>query len=59
MLCYNIKVDSVHPPAVVGRKGPAVRRLKYYVSWVYMSPITKLDELRETPLSEGISAAKL
>ena len=27
-------VDSVHPPAVVGRKGPAVRRLKYYVSWV-------------------------
>ena len=35
-------VDSVHPPAVVGRKGPAVRRLKYYVSWVQYDVIYTL-----------------
>lgn len=27
-------VDSAHPSAAVGGKGPTVRRLKCYVSWV-------------------------
>jgi len=33
-MIYIRDVDSSHPPAVVGGKGPTVRRLKWYASWV-------------------------
>lgn len=33
-MIYKCDVDSSHPPAVVGGKGPTVRRLKWYASWV-------------------------
>ena len=31
---WHLDVGSSHPGAVAGSKGPAVRRLKRYVSWV-------------------------
>jgi len=31
---WHLDVDSSHPRAEVGSKGSAVRRLKWYVSWV-------------------------
>ena len=31
---WHLDVDSSHPGAEVGPKGSAVRRLKWYVSWV-------------------------
>ena len=31
---WHLDVDSSHPGAVVGPKGSAVRRLKWYASWV-------------------------
>jgi len=33
-LDWHLDVDSSYPGAVVGAKGPAVRRIKWYVSWV-------------------------
>lgn len=32
-VCY-LDVDSAHPPGAAAWKGPAVRRLRCYVSWV-------------------------
>jgi hypothetical protein len=31
---WHLDVDSTYPPGVEARKGPAVRRIKGYVSWV-------------------------
>jgi len=31
---WHLDVGSSHPGAEMGSKGPAVRRLKWYVSWV-------------------------
>ena len=31
---WHVDVGSSHPGAEMGSKGPAVRRLKWYVSWV-------------------------
>ena len=31
---WHLDVGSSHPGAVQGPKGPAVRRLKWYASWV-------------------------
>jgi hypothetical protein len=33
-MVWHLDVDSSHPGAEVGAKGSAVRRLKWYVSWV-------------------------
>jgi len=33
-LVWHLDVDSSHPGAAVGSKGSAVRRIKWYVSWV-------------------------
>ena len=34
LVISDLTISSSHPGAEMGSKGPAVRRLKWYVSWV-------------------------